>query len=146
MLLGRPSARPARGMTRTIARLTAVLALGIAVSGCAGPPPDGVADEVVDGYAIGPARTVSGDEFHRLEVTARDVAQTRWPGLPMTRIDLAAAGTLADGSIQAGTEGPSTFLVVIDVNGAGRHAFVLQCDDATFPAPDSCAATSNESS
>ena len=142
----RGSPHERRGMIRTIARLTAALALGIAVGGCAGSTPDAVTDEVVDGYAIGPARTVSGDEFHRLEVTARDVAQARWPGLPMTRIDLAAAGTLADGSIQAGTEGPSTFLVVIDVNGAGRHAFVLQCDDATFPAPDSCAATSDESS
>ena len=131
-------------MTRMVARLIAV-ALGIAVSGCAGPTPD-VTDEVVDGYAVGRARTVSGDEFHRLEVTARDVAQSRWPGLPMTRIDLATAGTLTDGSIQAGTEGPSTFLVVIEVHGAGRHAFVLQCDDATFPAPDSCAATSDESS
>jgi hypothetical protein len=135
-------------MTHPIARPVAMLSLVIVVGACGAPTPPAatVADEVVDGYAIGPARTVSGDEFHRLEVTARDVARTRWPGLPMTRIDLAAAGTLADGSIQAGTEGPSTFLVVIDVNGAGRHAFVLQCDDATFPAPDSCAATSNESS
>jgi len=133
-------------MTRTIARLTAVLALGIAVSGCAAPAPDRAADEMVDGLAIGPARAVSGEAFHRLEVTARDVAQARWPGVPMTRIELVSAGTLADGSVQAGTEGPSTFLVVIDLNGAGRHALVLECDDATFPAPDSCAATSNESS
>lgn len=133
-------------MTGMIARLAAVLALGIAVSGCAGPTPDGVADEVVDGFAIGPARTVSGDAFHRLEVTARDVVRGRWPGLPMTRIDVASAGTLSDGSAQSGTEGPFTFLVVINVNGEGRHAMVLQCDDATFPAPDSCAATSSGSS
>jgi hypothetical protein len=66
--------------------------------------------------------------------------------LPMTRIDLVSAGTLSDGSTQAGTEGPATFLVVIEVNGAGRHALVLECDDATFPVPESCTATSNESS
>jgi hypothetical protein len=40
--------------------------------------------------------------------------------------------------VQAGTEGPSTFLVVIDVHGVGRHALVLECDDGTFPQPDSC--------
>jgi hypothetical protein len=133
-------------MTHPIARPVAMLSLVIVVGACGAPTPDAATDEVVDGYAIGPARTVAGDEFHRLEVTARDVARTKWPGLPMTRIDLAAAGTHADGSIQAGTEGPSTFLVVIDVNGAGRHAFVLQCDDATFPASDSCTATGDESS
>ena len=116
------------------------------MSGCAGPTTDRVADEVLDGVAIGPARAVSGDEFHRLEVTAPDVAQARWPCLPMTSIDLVSAGTLSAGSVQAGTESPSRFLVVIEVNGAGRHALVLECDDAIFPAPESCTATGNESS
>ena len=131
-------------MTRPLARLMAELTLAVALTACAATA--NPAAEEIDGYAIGPARSVSGDEFHRLEVTARDVVRTAWPGKPMTSIQLASAGTLADGSIQAGTEGRFTFLVVIDVHGAGRHALVLECDDATFPAPDSCAAISNGSS
>jgi len=131
-------------MTRPLARLMAVLPLALAVTACA--PTATPAAAMIDGYAIGAARSVSGDEFHRLEATARDVVRTTWPGKPMTSIQLASAGTLADGSIQTGTEGPFTFLVVIDVNGAGRHAFVLECDEATFPAPDSCAAIRNGSS
>ena len=120
-------------MTRLIAQLT----LALAVTACA--PTVTPAAETIDGYAIGPARSVTGDEFHRVEVTARDVVRSTWPGKPMTSIQLASAGTLPNGSVQAHTEGPFTFLVVIDVNGAGRHALVLQCDDATFPQPDSCA-------
>ena len=124
-------------MTPSIARLMAVFTLAFAVTACA--PTVTPAAEAIDGYAIGPARSVSGDEFHRLEVTARDVVRAAWPGSPLTGIQLVSAGTLADGTVQAGTDGPSTFLVVIDVNGEGRHALVLRCDDAPFPQPDSCA-------
>ena len=57
----------------------------------------------------------------------------------MTGIQLVSAGTLPDGSVQARTEGPFTFLVVIDVNGEAAMRWCSQCDDATFPQPDSCA-------
>ena len=72
------AAYEARGMTRTIARLIAALTLALAVTACGARR--WLADETIDGYAIGPARSVSGDEFHRLEVTARDVVRSRWPG------------------------------------------------------------------
>ena len=123
-------------MTRSIAVLIALLPLAFAVTGCA--PTVTPAAEAIDGYAIGPARSVSRDEFHRLEVTAREVAKGAWPGSVLTGIQLVAGGTLPDGSVQAGTDGPFTFLVVVDITGEGRHALVLQCDDATFPQPDSC--------
>ena len=117
----------------------ATLTTALVIAGCVAPqPPDA---RSIDGYAIGPSRSVSPDEFHRLEATARDAVKGRWPGMPMTSIELVSAGTLEDGSLQVGTEGPFTFLVVIDVHGEGRHALVLQCDDATFPQADSCTST-----
>ena len=140
-LLGSRRMTLSRRMIPASIAVLATLTSSLAIAGCAAPQPPAALS--IDGYAIGPARSVSGDEFHRLEVTARDVVRTTWPGKPMTSIQLASAGTLADGSIQAGTEGPFTFLVVIAVNGAGRHAFVLECNDATFPAPNSCAAIRN---
>ncbi len=127
-------------MTRLLAVLT--LALAVAACGSTATPPS----QTIDGFAIGPARTVSGDEFHRLEATARDLVRAAWPGSVLTGIQLVSAGTLADGSVQAGTEGPLTFLLVIDLTGEGRHALVLECDDATFPQPDSCAPASRGSS
>ena len=66
------------------------------------------------------------------------MAKCAWPGSVLTGIRLVSAGTLPDGSFQAGTDGPFTFLVVVDVSGEGRHALVLRCDDATFPQPHSC--------
>jgi hypothetical protein len=116
--------------------LLATLASALAIAGCAAPRSP--AAQSIDGYAIGASRSVSPDEFHRLEATARDAVNGRWPGMPLTGIQLVSAGTLEDGSVQVGTEGPFTFLVVIDVHGEGRHALVLQCDDATFPQAGSC--------
>lgn len=127
-------------MTRVLAPLTLVLA--VEACGSTATP----ASQTIDGFAIGPARAVSGDEFHRLEATARDVVRSAWPGSVLTGIQLVSAGTLVDGSVQAGTEGPFTFLVVIDVTGEDRHALVLECDDATFPQPDSCAPASSGTS
>ena len=131
-------------MRQRMTRLLALLALMLAVEACgatATPP-----SQAIDGFAIGPARAVSGDEFHRLEATARDLVRSAWPGSVLTGIQLVSAGTLADGTVQAGTEGPFTFLVVIDVTGEDLHALVLECDDATFPQAHSCAPASSGSS
>jgi hypothetical protein len=116
------------------------LALVLAVAAC-GSASTAPLVETIDGFAIGDARTVSPEAFHRLEVTAREAARTVWPETILTGVYIASAGRIADGSIQADTEGPLTFLVVVDLRGGARHALVLRCDDGTFPDPESCTPT-----
>ncbi len=117
------------------------LVLALAMAGGCSPTPSvapgtGV---VLDGFVLGAPRTVSGAEFHRLETTARDVAASAWPATPATSFALYSAGTLPDGTVQPGTDGPMTFLLAVGLAGGDRHAMVIQCQEATFPDPGSCA-------
>jgi hypothetical protein len=81
----------------------------------------------VDALAIGPDRETSTTLFHHLETAARDAWHKDHPHSPVSGFSLHHAGVLADGTVQAGTDGLLTFLVVIDVPGDGQHALVLNC-------------------
>ena len=119
----------------------AALVLALAIGGGCSPAPtvDPGSGEVLDGFVLGAPRNVSGAAFHRLEVTARTIAASTWPAAPASGFDLYSAGRLPDGTLQQGTDGPFTFLMAIRLAGGERHAMVIQCDEATFPDPDSCA-------
>jgi hypothetical protein len=123
-------------VTRLALLATCVVVAGLG-GGCA--PSEGAAsstaeqapvapDPVIDGFAIGPERDAfNGSIFHRLEVAARDAWRRDRQGEPVTSFVLHHAGMLADGSTQAGTDEPFTFLMVIGLPGGDRHALVLRC-------------------
>ena len=123
---------------RLAVALTAALVL---TGGCSSsaPSPDPGTGEMIDGFVLGASRTVSDAEFHRLEETARTVAASAWPARRAVSFLLYGAGALPDGTIQQEAEGPFRFLMVIGLVGGERHAMVLECDEATFPDPGSCA-------
>ena len=119
----------------------AIAAVCVAAAGCgvAAAPSAGTIDRpaatpdvLLDGFAIGPARdTRNPGVFHRLEVAARGAWTRAHPGQAVSGFTVHHAGRLADGTIQAGTDEPFTYLMVIEIQGGERRALVLHCSPLT---------------
>jgi hypothetical protein len=102
-----------------------------------GAPPAGSVT-TIDGYALGPVRTLNGAQFHRLEATARSGWNATHPGEILSGFEVrtpAGPAPLTSGALPLG---PDDFLVVVTVAGAGQHVVAVHCNPATFPAPGSC--------
>jgi hypothetical protein len=94
--------------------------------------------ETIEGFALAGARALTGDQFHRLEATARDEWQAAHPNEALSAFEVRASDASADPS---GTppNGPDDYLVMITVAGTHeRHVLRIHCDPATFPAIGSC--------
>lgn len=120
---------------RSFVLLAVVLILAV---GCSAARPG---DPKIDGYAIGPLRTVEpGLDLRHVEPAARLLSRTLYPDRGfIDAFDIRSAGSLADGSHQTGVEGPATFLIVLGyADGGPQHALVIVCDPATAPVLDRC--------
>ena len=92
--------------------------------------------ETVDGYALGPVRTLSGAAFHRLESDARATWLASHPDDILSGFELRSPAELAD--VATAPADMLEFLVVVTVVGGERHVVALRCDPVTFPAKTSC--------
>jgi hypothetical protein len=127
-------------------RSLALAVAGLTAAGCAAPPTpttgaasrpapsaDAFADAFVDGFAIGPVRDTGSDAvFHQLEVAARGAWTRDHPGQAVSSFTVHHAGRTVAGVTQAGTDGPLTYLMVIDTPGGEHHALVLHCSPLTL--------------
>lgn len=102
---------------------TAGFSLAVVTAGCGML----TGDEIIDGVAVGPVKTVDGASFRRLEASARET----W---------VAAHGGPAPIGYELHElrQGPWDFLMVVTTRDGARHAVVLHCDAAAFPARGSC--------
>jgi hypothetical protein len=104
--------------------------------GAPGPAPSGIGS--IDGYVLGPQRVLTGDQFHRLEATARTLWRSKHPDLQLAGFEVRAAASPAQAASAGTTTSSDEYLVVVSVARGRRHVVVVRCDRSTFPAPGSC--------
>ena len=98
---------------------------------------ENVPAETLDGYTLGPAPRLSGDQFHRLEATARDLWRSGHPNEVLSGFEVRTAAAPPATELIGSPIGDA-YILVVTVAGGARHALAIHCDPATFPAPGSC--------
>jgi hypothetical protein len=97
-----------------------------------------VSVDTIDGYTLGPARTLDVEQFHRLEATARALWREKHPNETLSGFEVRMPAGAAPTATNATPAGPDDYLVVVTAAGGKQHVIALHCNPLTFPAPGSC--------